>query len=496
MKQRLLWKSFTLSFEILADIRQYLRRQSLLLSLPYSTSQSLELVTTEYLTNLLRHQDAPASEVTLQFFRQHQDLCFEITDNGQGWEDLAQMLDQAALPTELSTGGMGLALISTLLPNNHYLHQAGSNRFVFTLPETPALPSLLIIDDSPSQLTLLREYLKADYEVTTFSSAKEALHWLKSNPCDLVITDLHMPQMNGFEFRHSVGRLPNHALLPFIFLTGDDMETTRNLAATQAIDDYLIKPVQKELLINTLSRVLSRHEHLDTLYEQKLLSGLAPQLASSPEEDAPPRWQFCYDSYPELSGDFCLTQHYPDGRTRLVMGDQMGHGPLARANGAAWLGYIQGLLTRHDCDLTTLIKLINRELYRASHIQPHLISLLVLEVNKDNVLTVINAGMPPYILCQSNTPKAMQATIGLLGTEPEIEVETECWQLSANDSVHCFSDGISEYSSTLTHSHWPPSLTSRHSHIWLHADLSHHDDRSLLSIAFEPSPISKVNIKR
>ncbi len=513
MKQVLLTHSFALSLPVLSSIRQYLQRQITLLDIPPSTGQSLELVTTEHLTNLFRHHDTPATTVSLQFYRYQQQLYFEITDNGDGWVDMQQRLDDASLPTEIATGGMGLALICTLLPNYEYDYKPGRNRFTFLLPNELSQPTILIIDDSPSQLALLRTFLKQDYQVTAFSSAEEALNWLHDNQCDLVVTDLHMPGMSGFEFRHIVGNLPQHALLPFIFLTGDDLPTTRNLAATQAIDDFLIKPVKKAFLNNTLSRILARHEHLEELYEQKLLSGLAPQLSSAPQSTPNRDWSVCYDNQPKLSGDFCLSNSPSQPKAfqstasqkmapqLIVMGDQMGHGPLARANGAAWLGFIQGLLTRTDMTGSKLIGILNNELYRASQLQPHLMCLLVIEISCDGQFEVINAGMPPLIVCRLSTEshnenlsgnshhklktETLTDSVGLLGIDPELTTTPIIGQLQSGESIHCFSDGIIEDSHALIDIHWPSVLSLKHELIWSFSQQEHCDDKSLLSIGFD-----------
>ncbi|MEJ2763095.1 SpoIIE family protein phosphatase [Photobacterium sp. MCCC 1A19761] len=498
MKQCLLSHQFPISFAALAGIRQYLKRQLNLLQIAGPTAQAVELVTTEYITNLLRHQQQPPVHVILRFYKQRQALMFEIEDDGPGWASMAERLAQASLPTELAADGMGLGLIATLLPDHQYHYLPGQNCLAFALPDTLSLPTVLVIDDSVSQLTLLREYLSRDYQVVTFSTATEALTWLSGNECHLVITDLHMPNMSGFEFRLQVGRLPKHSLLPFIFLTGDELPATRNRAVTQAIDDYLIKPVKRGVLLDSLARVLSRHQNLETLYEQMLLNSLLPQLAETPA--VPPSWQILHQSYPEHSGDFLLSRTFDDDRTMLVMGDQMGHGPVARANGAAWIGYMQGLLSHPDMTLSRFMAQVNQELYRTGQRLPHLMCLMALEIDATGTLQVINAGMPPYIVQQQGIPTAQSHNLGLLGIDPVIDAEIQCYQLAPGDSIHGFSDGIAEQVSELTDAiaaaDAPPPVTGETLHQWLwHQELlsdqgimqAHNspevqDDRKLLTL--------------
>ncbi|UTV26741.1 response regulator [Photobacterium atrarenae] len=487
MKQCLLSHQFPLSLSALAGIRQSLKRQLNLLQIADATAQTVELVTTEYLTNLLQHQAQPSQQVILRFYKQQQVLIFEIEDDGPGWPALTTRLDQASLPSELATNGMGLGLIAALLPEHQYHHKPGQSRLAFVLPEAPPQPTVLVIDDSASQLNLLREYLNQDYQVIAFSAAREALDWLASNECDLVITDLHMPQMSGFELRRQVAQLPKHSLLPFIFLTGDELPATRNRAATQAIDDYLIKPAPRSVLLDSLARVLARHQNLETLYEQMLLNSLLPQLTETPF--ATSAWQRLHQSFPENSGDFLLSKTVSHQRTLLVLGDQMGHGPVARANGAAWIGFMQGLLNHPDITPSRFISLVNQELYRIGETLPHLMCLMVLEIDDAGTLQVINAGMPPYILQQQGHLRAEAHTIGLLGIDPEVNPVAQRYELAPGDSFHGFSDGVAEQVTTLTNQltasdqmQYSLSGNTLHQHLWQFDQQGIQDDKKLLSL--------------
>nr|WP_086940415.1 SpoIIE family protein phosphatase [Thaumasiovibrio occultus] len=482
MKQILLWCEAQPSLENLSHIRSQLARHTQQLAIDEHLRQNLLLVATEYLTNLLRHQPQPAQKVRLRFFKERQQLWFEIIDNGSAWPEMESALRQAALPQIPVTGGMGLALIATLFADYHYVCNEGENSFTVKIPQQAKKHHVLLIDDSPSQLALLRGMLGKDYLLTTFSDPLEALIWLQENDCDLVVTDLHMPLMNGIEFRHKVGRLQRHALLPFIFLTGDSEQTTRDAAASQAIDDYLIKPIAKQPLITVLNRVLARHQHLECLYEQKLLAGLNPQFSEPDTTQLKAPWQMRLSMDPPHSGDFCLSREFDDGRTLLVLGDQMGHGPLARANGAAWQGFIQGLLQQEAATMGDIACKLNTELYQSSQRQPHLMCLAIIELNPSGNVKMINAGMPPPVVYHDGKASTIRQALGLLGIDQHTAIQPLELHLQAGDRLHIFSDGVCEASADLIAKTWPTALTEQHQHIWEYDGDTVVDDRSLLTI--------------
>jgi two-component system response regulator YesN len=116
---------------------------------------------------------------------------------------------------------------------------------------------VLIVDDEPMILNGIISIIKREEtlscHIESANDAIEALSLLDSFPPDLIITDIHMPEMNGFEFIEQVKSrdLCNR----FIILTGyDDFEYARKAIRYQAID-YLLKPVNKQELISLVHQI-------------------------------------------------------------------------------------------------------------------------------------------------------------------------------------------------------------------------------------------------
>lgn len=117
--------------------------------------------------------------------------------------------------------------------------------------------TVLVVDDDPLILRVVATVLNLEaYEVTTVESAAEALAHLQSSPCDLMVSDVMMPGMDGFELCERVRSDPAHAKLPIILLTARDSDVDRRRGAAVGGDAYLTKPFSPLELIDEIERLL------------------------------------------------------------------------------------------------------------------------------------------------------------------------------------------------------------------------------------------------
>ena len=108
------------------------------------------------------------------------------------------------------------------------------------------LPHVLVIDDEPQILRALRAILAAHFRVTTASRGEEGLTLAAANPPDVVILDLGLPDMDGFEV---CARLREWTQVPIIVLSVRDSERDKVAALDKGADDYLTKPFGIEELL-------------------------------------------------------------------------------------------------------------------------------------------------------------------------------------------------------------------------------------------------------
>lgn len=117
--------------------------------------------------------------------------------------------------------------------------------------------TVLVVDDDPLILRVVATILNLEaYEVCTVESAAEALAHLQSSSCDLVVSDVMMPGMDGFELCERIRSDPDHAKLPIVLLTARDSDVDRRRGAAVGGDAYLTKPFSPLELIDEIERLL------------------------------------------------------------------------------------------------------------------------------------------------------------------------------------------------------------------------------------------------
>ncbi len=141
-----------------------------------------------------------------------------------------------------------------------------------------SLPKVLIVDDKPTNLKLLSAHLAmADVLVETAADGLEALERVAEHPPDLVLLDVMMPRMDGFETCRRLKNEEHTRMIPVVLVTALDSSEDKVRGIEAGADDFLTKPVNKiELLARTRAllhvkrlndRVLSLQDQLKSLFE-------------------------------------------------------------------------------------------------------------------------------------------------------------------------------------------------------------------------------------
>jgi len=120
---------------------------------------------------------------------------------------------------------------------------------------------ILLVDDEEDILTYLKLILQEyDYDVITARNGKKALKTLEESEKvpDLIISDIKMPIMDGYEFFETVSSNPKYFHIPFIFLSALNEPEDIRLGKLLGVDDYLVKPMNKEDLLVTIEGKILR----------------------------------------------------------------------------------------------------------------------------------------------------------------------------------------------------------------------------------------------
>ncbi|MBV8046003.1 MAG: response regulator, partial [Paludibacterium sp.] len=139
-------------------------------------------------------------------------------------------------------------------------------------PRPPVRPTVLVVDDTPDNLQLLTHLFKDDYRVRLADSGTRALEICCSDtPPDLVLLDVMMPDIDGFEVAKRLSEHPATAGLPIIFVTAMDGDAAHLNGLELGAVDYVTKPIQPELLkarVRNFLRYVSLHRQLQADYDQ------------------------------------------------------------------------------------------------------------------------------------------------------------------------------------------------------------------------------------
>ena len=148
------------------------------------------------------------------------------------------------------------------------------------------MKKVLVVDDDSILRTVLKHTLEQQgYQVKTVHSGKEALNVFERDVPDLIVSDVSMPEMDGFEFCRQLRSQPSGQLVPFIFLSAKTDLDHRVEGHSSGADDYLTKPFEMKELLAKIEGLLERsrriHSEIVHLMQQLVNSNAVSQVKIS-----------------------------------------------------------------------------------------------------------------------------------------------------------------------------------------------------------------------
>lgn len=331
--------------------------------LPQTYVDRLALSLSEILTNLIKHPLRKPHNIDVHITLTALGLVMDVADDASPFaafdakcKDAMSNLRSAET---LSESGYGLGCILSQHSRVFY-HPAGSaartlNQFVIeddaesiegprsTAERHTQKPVIFLVDDDPIALKNQHRILSAHYDVMAFSSATDALAVYKEQPPDLVISDLHMPGMNGIGLRQALLALNNGDTVPFVFISAVTSGATSSYISHIGIDDFMTKPVSAPQLLASVERLLTRrrqfHRAIEGRFHQDLTNLLRPAL---PDHVA--GWQIVtLNRMADVGGGDFTLHHQEADHLLAVLADVMGHGATAKFFAYAYAGYLRSL---------------------------------------------------------------------------------------------------------------------------------------------------------
>ncbi|MCG7873439.1 MAG: response regulator [Candidatus Thiodiazotropha lotti] len=117
---------------------------------------------------------------------------------------------------------------------------------------------ILVVDDSPTEVVVFKKILtKQGYQILVASDGQEGVEMAKKELPDLILMDVVMPVLNGFQATRQLKNDDSTANIPVIMVTTKDQQTDINWGMRQGADEYMVKPVSPAELLNKIKALIN-----------------------------------------------------------------------------------------------------------------------------------------------------------------------------------------------------------------------------------------------
>jgi sigma-B regulation protein RsbU (phosphoserine phosphatase) len=324
--------------------------------------------------------------------------------------------------------------------------------------------TVLAVDDTPENLDVVKGILSTDYIVKAATSGPMALKIAEKQPPDLILLDIMMPEMDGYEVCRRLKDNEPTKDVPVIFLTAMDQTTDEAQGFELGAADYMTKPVNPPILKARVATHLALKSSMDQLQsafdiitkhkermQQELNVGRDIQMSMLPV-DFPPfpeRTEFSIHALlqpaREVGGDFYDFFFVSDDEICLVLGDVSGKGVPA----ALFMAVTKTMIKTQAADDSSPASIVTRVNEELSSDNPAcmFVTLFVAIVNvRSGELRFTNAGHnPPYILRHDGKLDCLDQRHGpIIGAVEGVAFREDQVEIGEQDTLLLFTDGVTE----------------------------------------------------
>lgn len=319
---------------------------------------------------------------------------------------------------------------------------------------------ILIAEDHPTSRKLLQAMLKKNYTVIAGASGEEAVELARVHQPDLVLLDIEMPGMDGFQ---ALDKLRNGIIsptVPVIFLTAREDTESRDKGLTAGAVDYITKPYDKHELAIKVKNHLALYEARKEIERTNRIMAQEMEMASQLQrsllpQSFPPSDRVCfsvvYEPSTQAGGDFYDVIALGKGLIGFAQVDVAGHGVRSAMVGAMFKMAFQ-TFAKGRVSPAEVLSLMNDEIVDIIPDSDYMTMFYGIIDQRNLQLTYCNAGHPRPFLYNSATKEILEPAEGgpILGAFPGLPYENGIGKLQPGDRMLLYTDGVTEAGDTST----------------------------------------------
>jgi sigma-B regulation protein RsbU (phosphoserine phosphatase) len=313
---------------------------------------------------------------------------------------------------------------------------------------------VLLVDDAKANLDILVEALKSDHKLSLATNGEMALQVAARTPPDLVLLDIVMPGISGYEVCRRMRQAPETAEVPIMFLSSLDEVQNKTRGFEAGANDYLTKPFEMLEVKARVRSLLKAKAYSDAAKEQLsselriargIQMGMMPHEFGALEKAYQVSFGAVLEPAREVGGDLYGACGAGPERLVVFLGDVSGKGIPASMFMVRAIS-LASLLAKEIAEPEAILARLNDELSADNPSGMFVTFLCAVFEPRSHRLVLANAGhCRPLLLSPGKSPRWALDQLGTaLGFEPGITFKRTELTLQPDDAMIFYSDGVSE----------------------------------------------------
>ncbi|MBF0371367.1 MAG: SpoIIE family protein phosphatase [Magnetococcales bacterium] len=311
---------------------------------------------------------------------------------------------------------------------------------------------ILIVDDERFNIQVLVELLKTDYKLIAAKNGRQAIKAARSDPPpDLILLDIMMPEMDGYEVCRLLKEEPHTQDIPVIFITGMTNVEDETKGLELGAIDYITKPISPSVVlarVRTHLALRAAHQKLailndHLLMEREFIESIIEKMRGSERFDDH-ALRYLLAPVEKTMGDMLFSRITPDGGQYVMLGDFTGHG-LTAAIGGPIVSDIFYTMTDKGLPMSEIMEQMNQQLHEKMPTGMFLAACFLALDSTRTTLTVWNCNVPDVLVFRGTEIRhRVESAFLPRGVILRSERPGEVVQVARGDRLFVTTDGLIE----------------------------------------------------